>query len=253
MRYRKLLLGILLVFILLSTTGCVKGEILLELGRTGSASLNTKILVPAFVKENLKLLKDKFIQDNFKVMDIKENNLEGFQAVRNFDNVSQMRELKVFQKIELPQNKKIAKPGEVTPKENSVNSTATKENLENLVKKPQVVVEKGFLFDKYKIDLNVDLRTGEKLQPKEENWLIKNLLAQIDLKFILKLPTEIDVSNANKVSEDGRTLMWNLVLGEENQIVAEATILNLKNAGLLFIAVVSIGGVCFYNYQKRKS
>ena len=109
-----------------------------------------------------------------------------------------------------------------------------------------------FLFDKYKIDLNVDLRTGEKLQPKEENWLIKNLLAQIDLKFILKLPTEIDVSNANKVSEDGRTLMWNLVLGEENQIVAEATILNLKNAGLLFIAVVSIGGACFYNYQKRK-
>ena len=97
------------------------------------------------------------------------------------------------------------------------------------------------------------MRTGEKLQPKEENWLIKNLLAQIDLKFILKLPTEIDVSNANKVSEDGRTLMWNLVLGEENQIVAEATILNLKNAGLLFIAVVSIGGVCFYNYQKRKS
>lgn len=255
LRYRKIFLGSLLLVLLLLTTGCVKGEILLEIGRTGNASLNTKILVPAFVKENLNILKDKFVQDNFNVMDIRENNLEGFQAVRNFENISQMRDLKVFKKIELPKKTKATTVIGQDKKQNTNELTDNKAqgNLEALVKKPQVTVDKGLLFDKYKIDLVVDLRTEDKLAPKEENWLVKNLLSQIDLKFILKLPTTIDVSNANKVSEDGKTLVWKLVLGEENQIVAEATILNLRNASWLFIALVSIGGLCFYSYKKRKN
>ena len=254
LRYQRLMLVVLMVFTLIVTTGCVKGEILMEIGRTGSATLNTKILVPAVLKENLSLLKSKFAQDQFKVIDIKENNLEGFRAVRTFDNISQMREISVFRKIELPKSQKssvkVENEKQIAGKE--LEKNPDKANLETVVKKPQVTVERGFLFDKYKVDLVVDLRTGDKIAPKEENWLIKNLLAQIDLKFILKLPTAIELSNANKVSEDGKTLVWNLILGEENHIVAETTMLNLKTAGFLFIGLMAVVGVGFYNYKKRK-
>ena len=54
------------------------------------------------------------------------------------------------------------------------------------------------------------------------------------------------------VSEDGKTLVWNLILGEENHIVAETTMLNLKTAGFLFIGLMAVVGVGFYNYKKRK-
>ena len=101
MKKARLLIVALLILILSLTSGCVRGEIILDISRTGSAQLNSKVLVPVFLKNNLTQLKDKFIQDNFEVMDIKENNLEGFHATRKFANISQMKDVAVFKGLDL--------------------------------------------------------------------------------------------------------------------------------------------------------
>lgn len=249
MRINRNVLGILLIIIMLFTTGCVRGDIVLDISRTGSAELSSKLMVVSVLRDNLKPLKEKFAQDGFAIMDVKESGMEGFHAVRTFGNISEMSNLALFKGLNVQEYLQTPKkPGVVV-----ANKTEKSDRGTNLDKLPRLVVDKGLIFNTYKIDVDIDLGKGAGLVAKDDNIIVKNIMSQVDLKFILKLPTKTIKNNAYLVSADGRTLTWRLALGEANQIVAELTMLNLVNIGIIILITILLGGYIYLAERKRKS
>lgn len=249
MRINRNVLGILLIIIMLFTTGCVRGDIVLDISRTGSAELSSKLMVVSVLRDNLKPLKEKFAQDGFAIMDVKESGMEGFHAVRTFGNISEMSNLALFKGLNVQEYLQTPKkPGVVV-----ANKTEKSDMGTNPDKLPRLVVDKGLIFNTYKIDVDIDLGKGAGLVAKDDNIIVKNIMSQVDLKFILKLPTKTIKNNAYLVSADGRTLTWRLALGEANQIVAELTMLNLVNIGIIIVIIVLLGGYIYLAERKRKS
>lgn len=249
---RKIALYILMVLIIVFTSGCVKGEITLDIGRSGSAELSTKVLVLSFLRDNLAPLKDKFAQDQFEVMDIKETGMEGFHATRKFSNISKMKDISIFKGLNIQENLSRVPTTSKESGKQDVNKESSGVTAAKSVKEPVLLVEKGLIWDKYKINANVDL--GSKYNSSgDENPLVKRILSQIDLKFIVKLPVKSTKTNATQVSEDGRTLVWQLSLGENNQVVAEAEMLNLVNVGGILGVLLCLGGFGWYKYRRTKN
>lgn len=56
--------------------------------------------------------------------------------------------------------------------------------------------------------------------------------------FAITLPVKAKTNNASKNEDDGKTLVWNLIPGQHNEISMEAEALNTTN-----ITIVSIGAI----------
>lgn len=225
----KILITVLLLLLTLLTGGCVRGDIVLDISRTGSAELSSKVMVISLLKDNLKPVKEQFAKDGFEIMDVRESGMEGFHAVRNFSSISDMKDLSIFKGINVQ---------DALAKDNRPNSTIANQPASP----PKLIVEKGIFFNTYKINVDIDLGSQYGLAQKDDSFIVKNILSQVNLTFALKLPTKTIKNNAYQVSEDGRMLIWRLALGENNQIVAEARMLNLVNIGIMLgLALCIIG------------
>lgn len=76
----------------------------------------------------------------------------------------------------------------------------------------------------------------------------------IVMKYSVKLPSKVKTTNATQISEDGKTLTWDLVLGEENSIQFEAKAGNeiLLICITCVIIVAILGTVIFVLIIKKK-
>lgn len=226
----KILITILVILLMLLTGGCVRGDIVLDVSRTGSAELSSKVMVISLLKDNLKPVREQFAQDGFEIMDVKESGMEGFHAVRNFSNISDMKNLSIFKGIN------------VQAALDKDNTAANQPGTGAVSNPPKLIVEKGLFLNTYKINVDIDLGSKYGLAKKDDSFIVKNILSQVNLTFALKLPTKTIKNNAYQVSDDGKMLIWRLALGENNQIVAEATMLNLVNVGIMLgIGLCAIG------------
>lgn len=248
MQKNKAIITIVLMVLLLMTTGCVRGDIVLDISRSGRAELSSKLMVVSVLRDNLKPVKEKFEQDGFAVMDVKESGMEGFHAVRNFDSIADMKNLAIFKGLNIQESLVRNKPNIQIGSE--ANSLAGAQNPE---KQPKLSVEHGLIFNTYRIDADIDLGSKSGFAAKDDNIIVKNIMSQVDLKFVLKLPTKTIKNNAYQVSEDGRTLIWRLALGEDNQIVAEAKMINLWSVGIIMILTIGGGLYIYLLDRKRRS
>lgn len=242
---KKLIFHILLMLILILTTGCVRGDIVLDMSRTGSAELSSKIMVTAVLREHLKPIKEQFVQDGFAVMDVKESGMEGFHAVRSFGSIADMKNLAIFQGLNIQESLNANM---------SSNKIATGDSVAiKPDKHPKLSVERGLFFNTYRIDADIGLGNKHGFAGKDDNIIVKNIMSQVDLKLIIKLPTKTIKNNAYQVSDDGKTLTWRLALGEGNQIVAEAKMLNLWHMAIIVVLVIGAGWYIYLKDKKRKS
>ncbi|MEG0798405.1 MAG: DUF3153 domain-containing protein [Acidaminococcaceae bacterium] len=237
---KKLVLIIGMLLISLAAAGCVKGEVVMEVSRFAAADLQCKIVTVPFLTSQLNGIRQDFEEDGFAVADVSENNMYGFTAHRHFDQIGQLQDIKIIKGFKLDRKTATSAPsGSVV--------TETQE-----AKQKPVVMKSGFLFDTITVNTNLDLRQKNQSNKKEEEWIIKNLLNQIDLRFVLKLPTAVDSSNASRSPDGGKTLVWNLVLGEDNALQAQVTYLNpFKAAGILLVVVLAGVGGLLYKIRKQ--
>ena len=78
--------------------------------------------------------------------------------------------------------------------------------------------------------------------------------SMVTMKYIIKLPVKVGENNASEVSEDGKTLTWNLKAGETNEISFEAesnylTTIIMISIAILLVIIILI--VVFLNKGKK--
>lgn len=233
---KKLTLILCLLLLTVLSAGCAKGEVVMELSRLGSADIQCKLVAIPLVASQLGSVRDDFVEDGFQVEDVKEEKMEGFLAKKHFKNVSEVNQTKIMQGFKLNKNKDQA------GKQAENQATATKNT--------NVVFTQGLLFDTVAVNTHLDLRSSQKDESKESKWLVKNLLQQVELRFVLKLPTAVDSSNASRSPDNGKTLVWDLVLGEDNELQAQVTYLNPFKAGGFALVLAVVGGFVWFRRKR---
>jgi hypothetical protein len=78
---------------------------------------------------------------------------------------------------------------------------------------------------------------SDKLQ--QVNVFARKLLErQLDLNFSLSLPIQPAASNADSVSEDGKTLRWDIAPLEPNELKLSVNVPNLRH--IVYVAIVGL-------------
>ena len=253
------LLITLLAALLLS--GCAKGEITLELSRWGAADLSCKLVTAPVISGALNSFKDDFKQDGYIITDAQDGEMVGFLAQKHYNHLQDIKDSKVLETFRFSKIQNAAKDAQKQKQQPPAAQGQTpkkaeptpKENQES--SKPLVSVQGGLLMDKVAVHTGLDLASDKaKKGSFDEQFIIKNIIKSVSLKFILKLPVKTDTNNASSVSQDGQTLTWVLPIGENTPIDMEFTYMNpIKAASWLAGgAILVIAGLCFRSYQKSK-
>ena len=232
---KKLFLLFSFLFLTIALTGCAKGEVVMELSRFGSANIECKIVAMPLVASQLTSVKEDFSSDGFQVENINEDKMQGFIAKKHFNSLDELNNTKIVRGFELNKNR---------------TQTDTAKSTEGESKQAAVIYKQGLLFDTVAVNTHLDLRANKKDETKESQWLVKNLLQQVNLRFVLKLPTAADSSNATTSPDGGKTLVWDLILGEDNELSAQVTYLNPYKAGGLLIAALG-AGIIIWRKKRR--
>lgn len=84
---------------------------------------------------------------------------------------------------------------------------------------PGLTVTEDQVSTRFEFDFNYDLRLLEEEEFLEDEFFDPSMLEDyISYVFMVTLPVEPLSHNADSVSADGRTLTWNLKLGEQNPV-----------------------------------
>ncbi len=238
---------IFLLFLLCAAmclTGCAKGVITLDISRMGAADIDCKLVAVPILAKGLDSFSKDFAADGYTVNTVTDGDMKGFLAHKHYNRIGEVKDSKVLEVFRFDKLQKVIDGGKAKDA-SAVPKTET-------TAKPMLVVEEGLLFDTVTVNTHLNLQVNKEQNSKgNEQWIMANLIKQVDLRFVLKLPTRVAQTNAATVSEDGRTMTWVLAMGEDNPMEARVTYCNpLKAAGWL-LGVSLLGGVAFLFWRRR--
>lgn len=248
---KKIFLPILLLLVLM-VSGCAKGEITLELSRWGAADVSCKLVAAPMLQGALTSFQDEFKNDDYNVVPAKMGDLSGFEARKHYSNVADIKDSKVLETFSFNKLKTAADKHE--GKKDDPKSAPAEPAKKASTEKSMVRVQQGLLFDTVTVNTGLNLEPGGAKQSPEAKFLLDNVFKQMELKFIVKLPTAVDSSDATTVSADGKTLTWNLALGGATPINAQLTYMNpIKAASWAALVGISIlGAILYRSYKKNR-
>ena len=240
----KKLFLLLLFCAAMCLTGCAKGTITLDISRMGAADIDCKLVAVPILAKGLDSFSKDFAADGYVVNKVTEGNMKGFLAHKHYDRIGEVKDSKVlevfrFDKLQKAIDDGKAKDAPAVPKT-------------DIAPKPMLIVEEGLLFDTVTVNTHLNLQVNKEQNSKRnEQWIMENLIKQIDLRFVLKLPTRVAQTNAATVSEDGRTMTWVLAMGEDNPMQARVTYCNPFKAAGWFLGLSLVGGGAFLFWRRR--
>jgi len=245
--YRKGLVVLMFASLFL-LTGCVKGIFHVTVHPNGSADFNYKLAIPSSLVNLMSDMKDNPIdqfkkeaeKDGYKVTPYQSGNLIGFEANKHIENILEMDNEPLMNSMQTAGQREKSSAGARIQQEHN----------------PQVIKEEGLLFDTYRLKGNVDLTvlsipdSVKKYVGASGDELTQQFFDQMDFRFLLTLPIQAKESNATRViGENGKTYEWELVPGENNQLMISAVLPNVRNWLLLLGTVV---GMVLFIYLFRR-
>lgn len=180
----------IIAILLLVLTGCVQVNYEVSLNENGSADV---LFIYGFEKETLEQLgttaddmtkdmEENSSQDGYAIEKYEDEEIAGFKANKHFDDAAEISLVEVFGE----ENVTESEGGRIKIEKNG-SSTLFSQNAE--------------------IDLSkMDETTA----------------SMMAVKYTIKLPVKATSNNATTVSEDGKSLTWELKAGEVNKIEFEA-------------------------------
>ncbi len=200
MNTKKILLLAVMLVVAITFTGCVNITCTLTLNEDGDADLVTSVLYSdqefSYNNEVIEKIKSSFEDKGYKVSDINENGMLGFSFTKDKIRLSDLKNILI--------------------EEYNLDISAIDD----------IKYEKGFLYNTYDIDSDIDLSkfinigeiadgngkliSGEELQ-KEFSHLSLKLIVKMDKGTILE-------SNAKELSKDKKSAEWILIPGTVTSI-----------------------------------
>ena len=211
-----------MAILLVALTGCVSVNYEVTLNKDGTADV---AYIYGFEKEMLEQLgasaedmtsdmKANAETSNYQIEAYSDDKVEGFKAKKHIENLSELS------------------------LEDAFGSENVKDSEEN-----QIKIEKKGLKTVYSQNASIDL-----------SGMDESTESMVIMKYIIKLPVKVGENNASEVSEDGKTLTWNLKAGETNEISFEAesnylTTIIMISIAILLVIIILI--VVFLNKGKK--
>lgn len=211
-----------MAILLVALTGCVSVNYEVTLNKDGTADV---AYIYGFEKEMLEQLgasaedmtsdmKANAETSNYQIEAYSDDKVEGFKAKKHIENLSELS------------------------LEDAFGSENVKDSEEN-----QIKIEKKGSKTVYSQNASIDL-----------SGMDESTESMVTMKYIIKLPVKVGENNASEVSEDGKTLTWNLKAGETNEISFEAesnylTTIIMISIAILLVIIILI--VVFLNKGKK--
>lgn len=276
MKKKTLIILTLLLFIV-PMTGCVKYNATMDIKVDKSMDFSIIYALDTSVFDDEEVLKEdelKNVEDNgFKVTEYTDGTLKGFTLFKNFSNID---EISSTDKVEY-----------------SLGNI-----FEDSTEKTKMFkIEKGFLKNKYTAILKFDSEDSSLNSPNpeedesydeedssdedlvfeedynenenledeadeedEESNMDFSSMMDFDLSFTVKLPNESLSNNASKVSDDGKTLEWELTTDEASSIEfsfelenKSAKLILIGGGVVLLIVIISVVLIVLKKSKKNKN
>lgn len=207
----KKILNLLLVMVLMLVvlTGCVNIDYTVKVNRDGSGDITYIYGIEKQALESMQMSADDVMSEMQESVEDSEYTIEsyetdteiGFKATKHIANVTTDLSL-----------------------EEAFGEEYVTDTEENGIK-----IEEKTLKTKYSQNAQIDLRDMEDMS-----------YMGITMKYSVTLPAKIEANKTNgTVSEDGKTVTWNLKLGEINEIAFEAT----SGDAIIWIVCGSVVGI----------
>ncbi|ALA41204.1 hypothetical protein ABE82_06580 [Paenibacillus peoriae] len=222
-RIRKILLIFMLVCCLLALTSCARGDIHVDVHLDQSVdmdatfSVNNQTLMMLDNPGLLDQLVKRIQSNNVDVQPLAEQGRKGYQIKGHYQGDWSTNKKNPSQGLNLPEGLEIKRA--VSPHFFTTNIELTmKLDLPRMLPK-----EAQGLSDKFE-QMNVFAR--------------KLLERQLDLNFSLSLPIQPATNNADRVSEDGKTLYWDIAPLESNELKLSVNVPNVRH--IVYVAITSL-------------
>lgn len=230
-------LVIVMMITLMVLTGCANVNMKVKLNEDGSADIsyvmgyNKEFLTSMNVKVEDLENEESFTEtmeaardDGYTVTKYEDDSVFGFQAVKHVNHV----------------------------KEFSVQD-ATGEATE--VENDSIQYEKSFLKTVYSQDSKMDLTNMNTYEEDAQtSAMINMMMKQMKITYQITLPFKVGDHNATTVSEDGKTLTWEIKAGEINEIkfIAMQDYTMFLMAGIIILVVIIVVAIILIIMKKRK-
>ncbi|KAF6632990.1 DUF3153 domain-containing protein [Paenibacillus sp. LX16] len=222
-RIRKILLIFILVCCLLVLTSCARGDIHVEVHLDQSVdmdatfSVNNQTLMMLDNPGLLDRLVKRIQSNNVDVQPLAEQGRKGYQIKGHYQGDWSTNKKNPSQELNLPEGLEIKRAV-------SQHFFTTNIDLTMKLDLPRMLPEEAQgLSDKFE-QMNVFAR--------------KLLERQLDLNFSLSLPIQPATNNADRVSEDGKTLYWDIAPLESNELKLSVNVPNVRH--IVYVAVTSL-------------
>ncbi|WCM62606.1 DUF3153 domain-containing protein [Paenibacillus polymyxa] len=222
-RIQKILLIFMLVCCLLALTSCARGDIHVDVHLDQSVdmdatfSVNNQTLMMLDNPGLLDRLVKRIQSNNVDVQPLAEQGRKGYQIKGHYQGDWSTNKKNPSQGLNLPEGLEIKRAV-------SQHFFTTNIDLTMKLDLPRMLPEEAQgLSDKFE-QMNVFAR--------------KLLERQLDLNFSLSLPIQPATNNADRVSEDGKTLYWDIAPLESNELKLSVNVPNVRH--IVYVAVTSL-------------
>ena len=225
-KFIKILGVLLMTFVTFLCAGCFQAESDLAIDDSGKVTLNTEVMGVPILREHIEGWKNDIERSNHatEIKPVASGNMSGYIITTQYQSIEQF----AAQNIDIYGSK----PG----------------------KAKGIQQHKGWFYDAYNFDFISEA-------PKDsaeylDNTLVQSMMPQIKFDMVINLPYAAEKNNAQHISNDNKTLNWNLASsitsGKNVSVQVQFRIWHKAKIAVTLAAIIILLGAMIYFLRKFK-